>query len=167
MNRKRKGLLLAALALCFGAILILSSCASTTNAEEEEASTNREYMSRVSRIMDDLTAELEGFSDAVAQGNFVSLRTQAEGASKVIDEFDKIEVPDNLKDIHSEYVAGGKDLRDALSDYIELSSEIESATEEQPFDFDSYDDKLEDIQKKYQSGIDHLKEADKKATEMP
>lgn len=150
-----------------GLVLALSSCGAASNGEEDKAAENRAYMSQVSNIMDKLTTELEDFNEAVAQDDFVTMRTQAEGASKVLDEFDKLEVPDGLKDIHSEYLSGGNDLRDALSDYIELSAEIEAATEEQPYDFKNYSSDLKEIQKKYDSGIDHLKEADKKATEMP
>lgn len=167
MNKKKRILSSALLALALGAILALSSCAANTNAEEEAAAANRAYMSQVSRIMDDLTTELEGFGDAVAESNYVTMRTKAEGAAKVIEELDKLEVPDNLKDIHSEYLAGSKDLQEALDGYISLSTTVESATEEQPLDADAYEKDLKEIQEKYDSGIEHLKEADKKATEMP
>ena len=54
-----------------------------------------------------------------------------------------------------------------MSLYVDLYTEIESATEEEPFDYSTYDARLKEIQDKYDSGIDKLEEADKKANEMP
>ena len=167
MNKKLNILPAALLVLFLSAIVALASCAAPVDTAEENASKNREFMSQVSKTTESLTDDLQGFSDAVAQDNYVAMRSQAESASRSIDELEKIEAPDAMKDIKSEYVAGGKDLREALDGYIDLLSEIEASTEEQPYDFSSYEDKLTEIQKKYDSGIDHLKEADKKANEMP
>ena len=51
--------------------------------------------------------------------------------------------------------------------YIELYTEIDSATEDQPFDYSTYDQRIQDIKKQYDEGIGKLQSGDNKATELP
>ena len=78
-----------------------------------------------------------------------------------------LNVPDALKDIQKEYVDGTADLKDALNSYIDLYTEIDSATEEQPFDYSTYDQRIQDIKSKYDEGIGKLQSGDNKASELP
>lgn len=165
MNNKTKILTLALLSLCFGFVLALSSCIPATNEAADEQGGNKEYMSQVNLIMDELKLSLEGFNDAVSQEDLVTMKAQAEAAAKTVDELGKLTPPDDLKDVQSEYVKGCKSLQDALDSYIDLYTEIETATEEQPFDFEGYEDKLDKIKDKYDEGIKALENADKLATE--
>ena len=105
-------------------------------------------MTQVNQTMDDLKSRLESFTDAVSRGDVVGMRTQADNAFKAIDDLNNLNVPDALKDIQKEYVDGTADLKDALNSYIDLYTEIDSATEEQPFDYSTYDQRIQDIKSK-------------------
>ena len=54
-----------------------------------------------------------------------------------------------------------------MNDYIQLYTEIDSATDAQPFDWSTYDQRLADIQSAYNSGIGKLQEGDKIAADLP
>ena len=114
-----------------------------------------------------LKSRLESFTDAVSRGDVVGMRTQADNAFKAIDDLNNLNVPDALKDIQKEYVDGTADLKDALNSYIDLYTEIDSATEEQPFDYSTYDQRIQDIKSKYDEGIGKLQSGDNKASELP
>ena len=115
--------------------------------------------------MEDLQSRLDGFTDAVSRGDLVGMRTQADNAYKALDELGKLNVPDDLKDIQQEYVDGTNKLKDALNAYIELYTEIDSATEAQPFDYSTYDQRIADIKSQYDEGIGKLQSGDNKASE--
>ena len=136
-------------------------------AAAQQQSENRQYMTQVNQTMDDLKSRLESFTDAVSRGDVVGMRTQADNAFKAIDDLNNLNVPDALKDIQKEYVDGTADLKDALNSYIDLYTEIDSATEEQPFDYSTYDQRIQDIKSKYDEGIGKLQSGDNKASELP
>lgn len=156
-----------AAALCAGVFMVatLGGCAPQDTAATQQQSANRQYMTQVNQVMDDLQGKLESFTDAVSRGDVVGMRTQADNAVKSIDELNKLEVPDDLKDIQQDYVDGTGKLKDALDAYVGLYTEIDSATDDQPFDYATYDQRVSDIQKQYDDGINKLKDGDSKAAE--
>lgn len=159
----------AVVAVCAGVLMVaaLGGCAQQDTAATQQQSENRQYMTQVNQSMDDLKTRLESFTDAVSRGDVVGMRTQADNAFKAIDDLNNIDVPDALKDIQAEYIDGSNDLKDALNSYIELYTEIDSATEDQPFDYSTYDQRIQDIKKQYDEGIGKLQSGDNKATELP
>ena len=159
----------AVVAVCAGVLMVaaLGGCAQQDTAATQQQSENRQYMTQVNQSMDDLKTRLESFTDAVSRGDVVGMRTQADNAFKALDDLNNIDVPDALKDIQAEYVDGSNDLKDALNSYIELYTEIDSATEDQPFDYSTYDQRIQDIKKQYDEGIGKLQSGDNKATELP
>jgi len=156
------------LAITLGLLALLGSCASLSNnnSATDEQIANREYMVQVNRIMDTLIVDLTGFSKALADEDVVNMDVAAGHAYKTIDELVALKPPEALQEIHSEYVAGCVELRDALSEYIALYTEISLATEERPFNFSNYYVQLNKIKQKYSSGIAHLEKADEKARAM-
>ena len=144
-------------------IAALAGCQQRGSAVDQDQLDRRQYMSQVNQAMDELQTRLESFSDAVSRDDVVGMRTQADNAFKALDELNGIEVPDALKDIQTDYVDGTNSLKDALNGYIDLYTEIESATDEQPFDWSTYDQRIADIQAKYDAGIDTLKKGDETA----
>lgn len=165
--KQRKFARLAAL-VCAGAMLaaLLVGCTQQDSAASEQQAASRQYMSSVNQSMEDLSSRLEGFEDAVSRGDAVTMRTQADNAFKALDNLTAIEPPEELKDVHAGYVDGCKELREALSAYVSLYTEIDSATAEHPFDYATYNDRLKAIQDQYNDGIAQLEAADKKATEL-
>ena len=59
------------------------------------------------------------------------------------------------------------ELEEALDAYIALYTEIENATEEDPFDYATYDERLKEIQDRYNKGLEKLQAGDKEATNLP
>ncbi len=163
---KRKTAIRFITALCASVIALtaLAGCtAQDTSASQQ--SENRQYMTQVNQVMEDLQSKLDNFTDAVSRGDVVSMRTQADNAFKAIDGLNSLSVPDDLKDIQQEYVDGTSDLKTALNNYIDLYTEIDSATEAEPFDWSTYDQRISDIKALYDEGIGKLQSGDNKATE--
>ena len=166
----RSSFIRALAAVCASAMLAvaLSGCMQqTANQANDQQSENREYMTQVNQKMDDLDSRLSDFVDAVSRGDVVTMRTQADNAFKALDELDSQEAPDALKDVKQCYVDGSEQLENALNAYIELYTEIDSATDAQPFDWSTYDQRIADIQAAYNSGLEKLQEGDKTAADLP
>lgn len=162
---KRKNLAKALVVACATVLMIaaLAGCAQQSSKDDQDQLDRRQYMSQVNQVMDDLQTRLDSFSDAVSRDDVVGMRTQADNAFKALDDLNGLEVPDALKDIQQEYVDGTNSLKDALNAYIDLYTEIESATDEHPFDWSSYDQRIAEIQSQYDAGIDKLKKGDEAA----
>ena len=153
-------------AVCVSAMLAvaLSGCMQQASTQgNDQQSENREYMTQVNQKMDDLDSRLSDFVDAVSRGDVVTMRTQADNAFKVLDDLSSLEAPEPLKDVAAGYVDGANSLKDALNSYIQLYTEIDGATTTEPFDWSTYDSRLQAIQDAYNAGIDKLKAADEAA----
>lgn len=165
MKRSRFARVLVALFAGVLMVFALGGCAQQDSAASQQQSQNRQYMTQVNQIMEDLKSRLDSFTDAVSRGDVVGMRAQAGNAFKAIDSLGKLEVPDDLKDIQQEYVDGANGLKDALNSYIDLYTEIDSATEAQPFDWSTYADRIAQIKQQYDDGIGKLQSGDNKASE--
>lgn len=159
------------LAVClvaaFGIILSLAGCAvSQQPAGAEASNANSKYMAQVNQIVDELGAKLDSFEDAVSRDDVVSMRTQVDGAFAALGKLENLEAPADLKEIQEYYSDGCSSLKDALSAYVDLYTEIQSATDQQPFDYSTYDERLGEIQDAYNAGIETLKNGDQKVTEL-
>lgn len=147
------------------AIGALAGCTGQT-AGSEQQDVNRQYLSQVNQVMDDLETSLASFTDAVSRNDVVGMQTQAENALSKLDSLDSIEAPEELSEVQQSYQDGTAQLREALSSYVALYTEISSATDAQPFDWSTYDARLAEIQEKYDAGIDALEAGDKAAAEV-
>jgi len=148
---------------------ILCSCVPQMGESEEEKAlkANREYTTEANRLIDSLSSELGSFTEAVSEENHVKMNTYSDNAKAIIAELKVLEVPEDLKVIHVEYLTGCIELSKALDAYTALYTAMNSATEENPFDYSTFDEELGKIKKTYDSGIKHLETGDKKALEMP
>lgn len=147
------------------AVGALAGCTGQT-AGSEQQDVNRQYLSQVNQVMDDLEISLASFTDAVSRNDVVGMQTQAENALSKLDSLDSIEAPEELSEVQQSYQDGTAQLREALSSYVALYTEISSATESQPFDWSTYDARLAEIQESYDAGIDALEAGDKAAAEV-
>lgn len=155
-----------AIALCMAVALgsvALFGCSAAGSGTSQQQNGNRQYMSQVNQVMDDLEIALANFNDAVSRDDVVGMQTQSDNALSTLDDLAGIEAPEDLADVKSGYEQGSDLLRSALNDYVALYTEIASATDDQPFDWSSYDARLAEIQKNYDEGIAKLKEADELA----
>lgn len=155
-----------AIALCVAVALgsvALFGCSAAGSGTSQQQNGNRQYMSQVNQVMDDLEIALANFNDAVSRDDVVGMQTQSDNALSTLDDLAGIEAPEDLADVKSGYEQGSDLLRTALNDYVALYTEIASATDDQPFDWSSYDARLAEIQKNYDEGIAKLKEADELA----
>lgn len=147
-------------------VMALGGCVQQDSTATDQQTESRQYMSTVNQTVEELSDRLASFEDAVSRGDAVSMRTQADNAFKTLDSLAAIEAPDELEEVQSGYVDGCNDLKEALNAYIDLYTEIDSATDEHPFDYSTYDERIAAIQDQYNSGISKLEAADQKATEL-
>ena len=157
--------------LACGALMataLLGGCVAQNGTQATEQQTaNRQYMTQVNQAMDDLSGRLDGFADAVARGDVVTMRTQADNAYRALDALSALEAPEDLKKVQAAYVEGCNELEEALDAYIALYTEIENATEDSPFDYATYDERLKEIQDQYDKGLEKLRAGDKEASSLP
>lgn len=158
--------LVASAVALVASLCLLTGCMDLTSEGVEEQNNNRQYMTRVNTCMEDLGLKLDAFNDAASRGDLVSMRTQADKAFKELDTLKAIETPEELQEVQDDYVKGCESLRDALNAYIDLYTEIDSATDEHPFDYATYDERIAEIQKTYDDGISALEAADSRAAEL-
>ena len=156
----RKRTIARVLAVALGAALALGALAGC------QSQANRTYMTKVNQAVEELNTRLGEFDEAVAQESVVNMRNKANSAFEAIDALAAIDTPDAMKDLQTNYVDGCNKLKDALNSYIDLYTEISSATEEAPFDFSAYDGRVKEIQDAYNEGIDKLKAADEEALKL-
>lgn len=166
MNRKVSLRLIALVCVVTLSLGALSGCLAQPTGVSQEQQANRTYMTKVNQAMEDLNTRLQSFDDAVARGDAVTMRTQADNAYEAIDALGAIDTPDAMKNLQKDYVDGCTALKEALSAYVDLYTEVDSATEQHPFDYDTYDDRIKAIQDKYNEGIQKLKSADEEAIKL-
>ena len=142
---------------------VLSGCGAQ-NASHENQAKNRQYMSSVNTIMETFNANMDGFAEAVKDGEVLSLTAQLSAVNTCVDDLKNLDVPEDMTDIQASYVKGAEELQTALSQYVSLYQEVK-LPEGTNFDFATYGDRLAEIQKHYSDGVAALQDADIKATE--
>ena len=166
MASKTASKIIALAAACALACAALFGCTTQTSTLTDAQTANRSYMSQVNQKMEDLGDELTTFIDAVSRVDVVTMRTQVDTALKSIDELSAIEAPENLADIHTQYVEGANKLKSALDKYVTLYTDIEEAQSSATFDWATYSDRIAEVQSLYDEGVKALEEADKAASEL-
>lgn len=159
-----KSRIILALTLCVTCLTLLVGCSSNSAQSDDPQTQNRQYMASVSQIMNDINTQMEDFSDAIKDGEIISLSSQLNTVSSKIDDLKALKVPDAMKDIHSSYVKGAEELKAALDGYVSLYQDIK-APASGSFDYSTYTSRLDEVQKHYDAGVEALKDADKKASE--
>ncbi len=166
MNRSKMTRILAALCAAVLMVGMLAGCAGIEqNSEEAKAQAeNRQFMSDVNAIMEELSQRLDSFNDAVSRGDVITMRTQADDAFKVLDNLESLEAPEVLQDVKQGYVDGSKQLKDALNAYIALYTDI--AANPSAVSTDAYNERLASIQDTYDQAVEKLKSTDEAATQL-
>lgn len=158
---------LVALACAVALSLVMAiGCSPQPDESLEAQAANRQYMSKVNQLMDELAARLSQFDDAVSRGDTVSMRTQVDNTNTVLKKISDLEAPEVLESIQKSYAEGCESLKEALGSYVDLFTEIDSSSAEHPFDYSTYEKRISDIQAQYDAGITQLQEADTQATEL-
>lgn len=163
MKKAFKSVLVTGLCAAVMGVGLLSGCAGANAALDDETAKNRQFMASVNQVMVDVQSSLDGFNDAVGSGDVVAMKTQLDNTGDCLDVLRKIEAPSGLGDIKQDYVDGTEALQNALGEYITLYSEIAAATEDTPFDWDAYSDRISGINSSYQDGIAKLQAGDEAA----
>lgn len=163
LKKRLIAIMCAATLAAFG----LAGCAGSAQqgATNDAQSQNRQFMSQVNETVEDMGDRLQDFDDAVSRSDVVTMRSAADEAFACISTLESLEAPEQLTDIKQQYVDACNTLSGALGSYVDLYAEIESATDEAPFDYSTYESRLAEIQSAYNEGIEQLKAADTAATE--
>lgn len=151
-------------AACVACVLALTGCASGTQQANDPQTLNRQYMANVNQIMDEIDAQMTEFSTIVKDGEVVSLSTQLAAINNSIDKLKALSVPDDMKDIQSDYVKGVEELQTAFASYVALYEDVK-APDNGKFDYGTYGSRLDDVRSHYEAGIEALQNADQKASD--
>lgn len=153
-----------AAAIVLACALMLSGCASNAQQANDPQTLNRQYMANVNQIMDEIDAQMTEFSTIVKEGEVVSLSMQLAAINNSVDKLKALSVPDEMKDIQSDYLKGTEELQTAFAAYVDLYEDVK-APENGTFDFATYGDRLNDVKSHYEAGIQALESADQKAAD--
>lgn len=157
MKAKMRLLLVAALSVvCLSALV---GCSTSTTPQTDEQSLNRQYMSSVNTIMETMNTNMESFTEAVKQGEVVSLDAQLSAVDQCVNDLNALDVPDAMKDIHSQYTTAATEMQTALSGYVQLYEDVK-APASGSYDYSDYADRLAEIQSHYDAGVKALQDAD-------
>lgn len=163
LTKSIKTRVLLVLAMCVMCATVLAGC-SGNNAETDAQTQNRQYMTNVNQIMEDLNTNMQDFATAVQDGEVISLSSQLDSVNDSVEKLKALSVPDAMKDIQSQYVAGSEELQTALQLYVQLYEDVE-APASGSFDYGTYSDRLAEVQSHYDAGIAALQDADSKASQ--
>ena len=153
LTKSLKSRVLLVLAMCVMCATVLAGC-SANNAESEAQTQNRQYM----------TANMEEFTTAVQDGEVIALSSQLDSVTDAVEQLKALSVPDAMKDIHAQYVAGAEELQTALQLYVQLYEDVQ-APASGSFDYGTYADRLAEVQSHYDAGIAALQDADTKVSQ--
>lgn len=153
----------AALALC--ALALCAGCSSQLPGESESENTASQYMVNLNDRSAELKDKLEEFSAAASEQRISTMQAKAEEAYSVLDEMASIEAPESLDDLKAKYSDAATQLKDALSDYISLYTEVFDSGQPSSSESSAYAERVESIQKQYDGALNALEEADKMAAE--
>lgn len=157
-----KARIVLVIATCVACLILLVGCSAANTQVANEQTKNRQYMATVNQIMEDINKEMQDFSDAVSEGEVISLDSQLSAVKKSVEELKNLEVPEAMKDIHDLYVQGAEEMQNALVKYVDLYQDVK-APEKGNFNYGTYNSRLDEIQKHYDAGVEALKKADDKA----
>lgn len=170
MNKNHEAVSISSRMVAFAAVIVLASalmlsgCASNAQQANDPQTLNRQYMANVNQIMDEIDAQMTEFSTIVKEGEVVSLSTQLAAINNSVDKLKALSVPDEMKDIQSDYLKGTEELQTAFAAYVDLYEDVK-APENGTFDFATYGDRLNDVKSHYEAGIQALESADQKAAD--
>ena len=160
-------MLMAVFASLVAVLLLLSGCSSGATLEtEEEPKTASQYMVELNDYSGKLADKMQEFSEAASAGRISAMQTKVQEAYAILDEMTNLEAPDDISDIKNGYNDAISQFKSALNDYIALFTEIYDSSDTGSFDYSTYSQRLEDVQKQYDSALGSLEDADKKASEM-
>ena len=133
---------------------------------EEEPKTASDYMVDLNDRIVRLQAKLDEFAEAADEGRISAMQTKAQEAYEVLDEMADLEAPDDVSDLQDQYDDAASQLKGALEAYMTLYTEIYDSTQTGGFDYSTYSQRIEEVQKQYDDALTALEEADKQATKM-
>ncbi|WP_251197588.1 hypothetical protein [Anaerotardibacter muris] len=151
-------------ALGIACALLLTGCASGATQANDPQTLNRQYMANVNQIMEEIDAEMTEFATIIKDGEVVSLSTQLANINNSVDKLKDLSVPDDMKDIQSDYVKGVEELQSAFAAYVALYEDVK-APENGKFDYGTYGSRLDDVRSHYEAGIEAIQNADQKASD--
>ena len=152
-------------AIVLACALLLSGCASNAQQANDPQTLNRQYMANVNQIMDEIDAfnkaHVNPYCEAT-DGHFL-LHAQV-GIDSDMGISPGTRIPNEMKDIQSDYLKGTEELQTAFAAYVDLYEDVK-APENGTFDFATYGDRLNDVKCHYEAGIQALESADQRAAD--
>lgn len=157
------------------AALLLGGCSklevpgfspSGNTEKQQEGEQARSFMMKINQLTSQLKDKMALFTEAVTRNDLVSMKTHIQAIDETITQINNLEAPQELADVKSKYSEGCSQLKTALSDFVNLYSDIDTATAKSPFDFGSYASRLAQVQDLYDKAVSALQAADEAATKL-
>ena len=130
-------------------------------ADIEKAKTTA-YFGEVNTVAKEFNSVLTDFQTDVKDKNIEAMQNKLNESQSLIDQFNKIEVPENCSEIQKNYLDAFIQLQQALSDYVNIYSDFVNGQ----IDNSVLNERVANVQKSYNQGIELLNKADKLAAQF-
>ena len=156
------------LSSCLSVVLSLclfSACSANMNAgQPSEAEKDRAYLAQVNDLLSNMDGDLKSFTDAASRNDLVAVQSNAKKINDTISSISNLDVPDDMKSVHDQYVSGCNALKQALNDYVSLYCDVINRGGD--VNAPEYAQKLAAIQSQYNNGLKVLKDADQALADL-
>lgn len=124
--------------------------------------TSTVYLSEISKIGKDYSNALSDFQNCVKDKDVDAMQNKLNDAQKIIDDFNKLEAPENCANIKQLYSDAFLQLQQALSDYVLVYQDLK----DKKHDVTTLQQRITTVKQSYDSGIELLKKADVEASKI-
>lgn len=144
---------------CAGRQTATSSADKEIQAKLDPVEANKQYMAGVNTKANELSSELQDFSDYVSKSDVVNMKLSVDKACKVLDDIKAIDAPDQMKDIHSKYSDAVDSLKSSLSKYADVFASYAGDSSSKIID-NNAEQALKDVRDAYSTAVEKFKSAD-------
>ena len=160
-NAKKIIVAICCAALCVFALAGCGQVNNMTNPANAEKAATLTYFAEVNAVVGEFKTTLGDFSADVKDKNVNNMKDKIDASQKLIDQFNKLDVPKNCEDVHKLYLDGLVQMQQALSNYVQIYDDFQSGS----IDNNVLNQRVADVQSSYNSGLNLLTQADKLAAE--
>ncbi|MDO5329181.1 MAG: hypothetical protein Q4E88_03685 [Coriobacteriia bacterium] len=165
MSRMTKKII-AVIATCACAFCMFAfvGCGSTSDmmGVVQNSTPESYYLSSLNSLMSEINNSLDGFNDTVKNKDIDAMKKTLDATQNTIDKINKLDVPENCKDVQAKYLDGLNSMQKCFSDYIQVFTD----QKEGKITNEVLAQRVAEIQKSYNSAMNSLKEADKLASSV-
>lgn len=158
-NIKKIVVAVCCLSLCAVTLAGCSQFGFPTSVADAEKAASSAYFAEVNAVVNEFKTTLGDFPSDVKEKNVQNMKDKVDASQKLIDQFNKLDVPKNCEDVQKLYSDGLVQMQQALSNYVQIYSDFTAGQ----IDNSVLNQRIAEVQSSYNQGISLLTQADQLA----